>query len=170
MNFFMYFMIFISKVIENALATLRLIVVANGKKTLGAFLQLAIAIVWVLVTGVVVVNITKDPLKVVFFGLGSFVGSYVGSFIEEKMALGSNMVMAIADQECGEEMATKIRNNGYAVTTMEGCGKDKNRSILMIMVSRKKRPRLVHMIKEVDKDTMIVAENAFTIQGGHHPE
>lgn len=168
MNFVIYFMIFISKVIENALATLRLIVVANGKKTLGAFLQLAIAIVWVLVTGVVIVNITKDPWKIVFFGLGSFVGSYVGSFIEEKMALGSNMIMAIADRDSGDEMASLIRDHGYAVTTMEGCGKDKERSILMIMVSRKKRPRLVQLIKKVDHDTMIVAENAFTIHGGHH--
>ena len=46
MNFVTYLLIFISKIIENALATLRLIVVANGKKILGAVLQFCIALVW----------------------------------------------------------------------------------------------------------------------------
>ena len=35
----LYFIIFISKIIENALSTLRMIVVSNGKKKLGAFLN-----------------------------------------------------------------------------------------------------------------------------------
>ena len=34
-----YFLIFISKVVESALSTLRLILVANGKKILGMILQ-----------------------------------------------------------------------------------------------------------------------------------
>ena len=162
-----YFLIFLSKVIENALATLRLIVVANGKKLLGSLLQLAVAVVWVLVTGVVVTGISKDPLKVIFFGLGSFVGSYVGSLIEEKMALGSNMVMAITESSNGEKIAKKVRDSGYAVTEMEGNGKEKQRSILMIVVPRKQRPKLVRLIKKLDHNCMIIAENAFTIYGGY---
>lgn len=166
MNLFLYLIIFISKVIENALATLRLIVVANGKKWLGAFLQLLVAIVWVLVTGAVVTGIREDPLKILFYGIGTFVGSFVGSFIEEKVALGSNMVMVITDSKKGDEMANKLREKGYALTVLEGCGKDKNRSILMILISRKKRPRLVSHIKKIDYHAMIVVENASTIHGG----
>lgn len=40
MNIILYFLIFISKVIENGLATLRIIVVANGKKNLELFFNL----------------------------------------------------------------------------------------------------------------------------------
>ena len=66
MNIGLYFLIFISKVIENGLSTLRLIVVANGKKILGAFLQFTISLVWVLVTGIVVNDLLNDPLKIIF--------------------------------------------------------------------------------------------------------
>ena len=45
MNIPLYSMIFISKVLENTFATLRLIVVANGKKLLGAILQLIVALI-----------------------------------------------------------------------------------------------------------------------------
>ncbi|MDD2181283.1 MAG: DUF5698 domain-containing protein [Bacilli bacterium] len=168
MNIGLYAIIFISKVIENSLGTLRLIVVANGKKGLGAFLQFIIAIVWVVVTGAVVTNITEDPLKIVFFALGSFVGSYAGSFIEEKMALGSNMLMAIVDEDYGKAVIKELRNNDFAVTVLQGEGKDKGRNILMIMVSRKKRHEVVHIINSIDNSSMIIAESAKTISGGYN--
>lgn len=166
MNLLLYFLIFISKVIENALATLRLIVVANGKKWLGAFLQLFVAIVWVLVTGAVVTGIREDPLKILFYALGTFIGSYIGSIIEEKVALGNNMVMVITDFKKGEKMASILREKGYALTTLEGCGKEKNRSILMIFISRKKKARLISQIKRMDYQAMIITQNASPVHGG----
>lgn len=166
MNYSLYFLIFFSKVIENALATLRLIVVANGKKWLGAILQFCIALVWVLVTGIVVVNIQKDPLKIVFFALGSFIGSYVGSMIEEKMAMGNNMVLIIIDRNLEELITSSIRIEGYQVTVMDGKGLKEEKSILLIMVPRKKRKHLVSIIKEYDKNALIIAEVARTINGG----
>lgn len=167
MNYSLYFLIFFSKVIENALATLRLIVVANGKKWLGAILQFCIALVWVLVTGIVVVNIQKDPLKIVFFALGSFIGSYVGSVIEEKMAMGNNMVLVIIDRNLEDLITSSIRIEGYQVTVMDGKGLKEEKSILLIMVPRKKRRHLVSIIKEYDKNALIIAEVARTINGGN---
>lgn len=168
MNYSLYFLIFFSKVIENALATLRLIVVANGKKWLGAILQFVIALVWVLVTGAVVVNIQKDPLKILFFALGSFIGSYVGSIIEEKMAMGNNMVLVIINQELEDLITSAVRLEGYAVTVMEGKGLKQEKSILIIMVPRKKRKHLVSIIKEYDKNALIIAEVARTINSRYH--
>lgn len=165
MNYSLYFLIFFSKVIENALATLRLIVVANGKKWLGAILQFIIALVWVLVTGIVVVNIRKDPLKIIFFALGSFIGSYVGSVIEEKMAMGNNMLLVIIDYKLEDLITSSIRIEGYQVTVMKGTGLKEEKSILLIMVPRKKRKRLVSIIKEYDKKALIIAEAARTISG-----
>lgn len=166
-NIIIYIVIFIAKTIELALGTLRLIVVANGKKMLGAILQGIIALVWVCVTGMVVVDITTDPLKIVVFALGSAFGSYVGSLIEEKMALGSNMLMAIVDKNLEQAITTTIRNEGFAVTVTSGKGKEKERSILMIMVSRRKMKKIVNIIKSIDFEAMIISESASTINGGY---
>ena len=88
-----YLGIFISKILENALATLRIIVVSNGKKKLGAFLQGLVSLVWVLVTGIVIIDVNKDIFKIICFVFGSIVGSYLGSIIEEKIALGTNLII-----------------------------------------------------------------------------
>lgn len=167
MNYIIYAVIFFAKTIELTLGTLRLIVVANGKKIIGAILQGITALVWVFAVGLVVVDVTSDPLKIIAFALGSTFGSYLGSFLEEKMALGSNMLMVIIDKQLEEAITTTIRNQGYAVTVIKGDGKEKERSILMIMVARKKRSEIVNLIKNIDYEAMIISESASTINGGH---
>lgn len=156
-------MIFLSKIIENALATLRLILVANGKKLMGAILQFIITLVWALATGAVVVNIKKDPLKIIFFALGSFIGSYIGSVIEEKMALGNNMLMVIINKEYEKYIVNELRREGFAVTTIDGYGMNNKKKILMIFISRKKRHQIVQIIQRFDKSAMIVSEVARNI-------
>lgn len=164
MHWFLYGMIFLSKVIENSLATLRLIVVANGKKLLGAILQFIIALVWVVVTGAVVVNVHKDPFKVIFFALGSFVGSYIGSIIEEKMALGSNMLTVIIEEKKAMSIVFKIRSDGYQVTTIPAEGLTSKKTILIIVISRKERKKLIQLIQKLDKQALIVSETAKPIK------
>lgn len=163
----LYFLIFISKVFENALATLRLIVVANGKKLVGAFLQFGVALVWVLVTGVVVVNVQKDPLKIVFFALGSFAGSYIGSLLEEKIALGTNLLTVIIDKQYGKVITDHLRDEGFAVTSLEAVGKNSGKYVLMIVNKRKKREEIISIIKKEDNHAMIVSEKASMLIGGY---
>lgn len=167
MNITLYIIIFIAKVIENALGTVRLIVVANGKRLLGAILNGIMALLWVATTGIVVKDLKKDPITILFFALGSFAGSYIGSYIEQKMALGSNMLTAIVNIQKWELITNKIRDMGYAVTTLNGEEKDTQKKVLLIMITRKQRKKIVEQIKKLDRNAMIVAENAFTIKGGY---
>lgn len=81
----LYICIFISKIIENTLSTLRLILVSKGKKKIGALLQGLVASIWVISTGIVIIDINKDIYKIIFFVLGSIIGSYLGSSIEERI-------------------------------------------------------------------------------------
>jgi len=87
MKIITYILIFLFKVIENTLSTLRIIAISNRKKLLGAILQGIVSIVWVISTSLVVINIQKDPLKIISFTLGALIGSYIGSIIEEKIKI-----------------------------------------------------------------------------------
>lgn len=162
MNIILYFVIFISKTIELALGTLRIIVIANGRKVFGAILQGIIAIVWMCITGVVIVNITKDPFKIIAFALGSAFGSYVGSMIEEKMAIGSNMLLIIIRKELEEKIISIVEENGYNIINIKNC--DEEKAILMIVLTRKDRKRIVNLIRKEDKDATIIVDNAFKLK------
>lgn len=159
----LYGLIFISKVVENTLSTLRLIIVANGKKLLGAILNFIIALVWLFVTGAVIVDITEDPFKIIFFALGSFVGSYVGSIIEEKVALGNNMLFTVISKDVHKLVVDFLKNEGHTVTVLNG-EKNDNKIILMIVVKRKKRRDVVKFIRLLDKNSIIISENVWNIE------
>lgn len=155
----LYLFIFISKIVENALSTLRLIVVSNGKKKLGAILQGVIALLWILVTGMTIIDIDKDIFKIVFFVLGSLVGSYMGSVIEEKIALGSNMLICVTKEIYEIEIKNKLKN--YQITTI--CEKDDAHSILLILLKRKEINKISRIIKKIDKNSILISEKAKTI-------
>lgn len=155
MNILIYIFIFISKIAENALATLRVIVVANGKKVMGAILQLCIALIWILVTGTVVVNLNKDPIKIIFFCTGSLVGSYIGSFIEEKMALGDSLITCITDDS---NLYKMLNIKGYNLTKIKGEKENVYKDILLIAVPRKKKHHVINIIKDYDDKATIISE------------
>lgn len=151
-----YTLIFFSKIIENTLSTLRLIVVANGKKKLGALLQGIIALIWIFVTGIVIIDINKDILKILFFCLGSIVGSYLGSLLEEKIALGNNMLICVVKEKY--ESVIKNKLSKYKITTISE--KNKEYSILFILLKRKEINYVLKKIKEIDKNSIIISEKA----------
>ena len=159
---FIYFLIFIFKVFENTLSTLRIIVVANGRKLLGSILQGIIALVWVFSVSFVVVDVLKDPFKVIAFAFGSLAGSYIGSLIEEKIAIGSNMLTAVVDKCCTSKVVGALRKQKHEVIILNGKRKDELKNVLFIMVKRKKRNDVINLISNIDSNSIIIVESAFT--------
>ena len=145
----LYLAIFILKILENALGTLRLIIVSNGKKLEGAILNFILAITWIISTSLVVID--KDIYKILVFAFGSFIGSYIGSLLEEKIALGNNMLFIISKKY--NEIKNNLDNlkfDNYVI----------NEDILIIMVARKKRKELIDKILKIDNKAKIISESA----------
>ncbi|MDD3341908.1 MAG: DUF2179 domain-containing protein [Bacilli bacterium] len=167
MDLILCLFIFVAKVIETALATFRIIIISNGKKFWGAVLSGTIALVWIVTTSMVVLDLAAHPYRAVFLALGCFVGSYLGSLIEEKMAMGSNMMMVISNDVLGPLLYESLRQYKYAVTVTKANGKDSMKYILFMMVPRKERNEISEIIKKIDKDAVIITETAQMINGGY---
>lgn len=154
-----YFFIFISKIIENTLSTLRLILVANGKKKIGAILNGIISIIWIFVTSVVIIDINKDPIKIIIFCIGSIVGSYCGSILEEYIAMGTNMIVCVI-KNTYEETLKNILNN-YQIISL--CEKNNDLCILFITIKRKETIKISNIIRNIDKECILISEKIKTI-------
>jgi uncharacterized protein YebE (UPF0316 family) len=150
----LYLAIFTFKIIEDALATLRLIVVSNGKKILGAILQFIVTLIWIILTGSVLINLQKDLYKALAFALGSLFGSYLGSVLEEKIALGTNMFMVEISKEKGKRLIQILKNQKFQVTKING----NQQTFLIITSPRKKTKDVIKTINEIDKNAIIVSE------------
>lgn len=144
--------IFIFKIIEEALRTLRIIVVSNGKKKLGAILQFFITIIWIIVTGTVIVNINENIYKIFFYAFGSLIGSYIGSVLEEKIALGTNIIIVKTETIITNKIIKHLSN--YKITKI----KDNDQTLLMIVCPRKKTNKIINLIKKHDNNCNIIVE------------
>lgn len=147
-----YLFIFLSKVVESALGTLRLIVVANGRKILGAILQMFISIVWIITTSIVIIDITKDYFKAIAFIIGSSIGSYIGSIIEQAIAIGNNMITCIIKPELKNKIKSVLISNNYKVVEMN----DNNK--IAVLTRRKNKNKVREIVRKIDKDSTIIIE------------
>lgn len=147
-----YFLIFILKVIENAISTLRMILVSTNQKYLSTILQLLCSIIWIITTSMVVINLKEDILKVIFFALGCTVGSFLGSVLEEKLAIGNIMIICISSLD----IMDNIREYNFKLTSTKGTGLD-TKNIIFIMISRKQKKNLINIIKNIDPNSFITS-------------
>ena len=116
MNFLIYIAIFLLKIIEDALATLRLIVVSNDKKKLGAILQFVVTLIWIVLTGTVLMGLQKDIFKAIAFAFGALFGSYLGSVLEEKIALGTNVFMVEINRDKAQVLINNLENEKFKIS------------------------------------------------------
>lgn len=147
-----YFLIFVFKVLENSLATLRLILVSNGKKILGSILLFIISIIWIVSSSVAIIHI--NLIMILSFSVGSLIGSYIGSFLEEKLALGNNLVMCITNKNIEDD----LRSMGYIITKIETTGLENNNNLLLIVIKRKFNKKLINSISLLDSKAIVISE------------
>ena len=67
-------------------------------------------------------------------------GTYIGSFIEERVALGYVNVQIISMDNFGN-LQTRLRNEGFGVTSFEGYAGDGAHNIINVLLKRRDCPK-----------------------------
>jgi uncharacterized protein YebE (UPF0316 family) len=111
-----YVAIFIGKIIEVSISTLRMVLINRGEK----------------IKGSIIAFVGNNILKIVVFALAFALGNYFGSWLESKIAFGISSIQVIMnDSELVSILLTALRSNSFAVTVINGQGKDGIRKLLV---------------------------------------
>jgi len=160
-----WLVIFLAKITEVSLSTLRIILVNKGHRNIGFLLAAVEIALWIVVVSNVITELTL--MKGVMYGLGFAVGVYLGSLIENKLAIGNILIQAIVSEESGELIAKRLRDNGFGVTTMDGKGIEKTRKVLLVYAKRKSSISASSIITEIEPKAMIISHESRAITGGY---
>lgn len=163
----LYILIFFVKVFEVSLATLRIVLITKDERFKGAIIGFFEVIIWVLVVSTVLSNITADPFKVVVYAFGFAVGNFVGSKLENYLAIGTTNIEAIVHKKDGKPLSIALRERGYAVTAVEAFGMNDRREILYMHVQRKKVKAVTALIKSFQEDCVITIHDIKPVYGGY---
>lgn len=162
-----YLGIFLIKVLEVTLGTVRLVLITKGEKVKGAILGVIEVFIWLALVSTVLDNVTEDPIKAVLYALGFGVGNFLGSVLEEKLALGTSRIEIIVHKEDEMALTAALRTAGFGVTVIDGQGKDYARKILISIVKRKQVKEYVSIATANQKNAVITVSESKPVYGGH---
>lgn len=157
-------LVFILRIVDVSLATLRLLVAVRGRKLTAAALGFIEILVWIVVIGTVVRNL-NSPLLVLSYAAGFAAGTYVGMTIEEKLALGLAEVRAVS-RTAGVEIAQALREQGFGVTEVLGQGLEGRVEIVQTVVPRRHLAEIYRELERWDPDAFISVDEPRAIHRG----
>ncbi|NLY19984.1 MAG: DUF2179 domain-containing protein [Tissierellia bacterium] len=163
---FGYLFIFISRVIDVSLSTMKTLMVVQGRRKNAAIIGFVEIIIYVSVLGTVMSNL-DNIFNLLAYAFGYAAGNFVGITIEEKVALGNSTAQIIIKEDAQEELATALRDKGFGVTIIEGKGKDSNRQVLLVVLERKAIKKLQDIVHEVDPNAFVTVNSITPIYGGY---
>ena len=150
--------VFLLRLIEQALGTLRSLYVNKGKPKLGALLGFIESAIWVVAISQVIKDL-NDPLLIIGYALGFAAGTISGSYIESTIAIGNVVVRVFIERnENSELLANELRANDFGVTVINGQGRDGEVSIAWCVVPRKKVKELLNIVSEITPDAYVTTE------------
>lgn len=86
--------------------------------------------------------------------------------IEDRLAIGHRHVRVISSRH-GSEVTAAVRQAGYAVTEVDGRGRDGPVRIINASVRRRDLNRLRSLIREADPDAFIAVEEVLPLHRGY---
>lgn len=166
-SFWELLFILFAKIIEVSIATVRIILISKGYRKPGAFLAIFEIMLWVFIASKVILGITEYPVKGLVYAIGFASGVYIGSLLEDKLAVGKILINVIVDHESGKSITDFLRSSGYGVTVMDAQGKDSPRMVMMVFANRKNKYTIIELIEKMDPKAFIVANEVSILHGGY---
>lgn len=160
-----YAFIFFARVSDVSLSTVRILMLMRGKSLNAAIIGFFEVSIYILALSRVLGSL-DDPLRLVIYASGFATGNYVGSRIEERLALGFATAQVIS-LEKSDELAEKARERGFGVTVLEGCGREGTHQILHILMKRKDLPCFIALVRSIDDQAFVTVMDTRKIFGGY---
>ncbi len=163
----LYILIFVGKVVEVAIMTIRTVLVAKGEKKLGTVLAFFEIILWIMLVSKVIGNLSNDPYSGLAYALGFTAGTYVGSTLENLFGIGTSQLQIIVSVDKAEEMCEKIYNKGFAYTKVDAMGRVQDRTIIYTLLPRSSVRKVLKDLRTVSEDALMSVHEIKPIRGGY---
>ncbi len=162
-------LIFLSRVLDVSIGTLRIIFVAKGKKYVAPILGFFEVFIWLLAISSIMQNL-DNYINFFAYAGGFAAGNYVGMLLEEKIALGV-MIVRVITQKPADMLITKLNSMGFGITSVDAKGSKDEVNIIYTIIHRNEMKKVLDIIKEYNpkafysvEDVRYVNEGAFPIR------
>jgi uncharacterized protein YebE (UPF0316 family) len=159
-----YFFIFIARICDVSLQTLRMILMVRGERLKAACIGFFEVIIYVIALNIIFDNLNNIG-NLLAYAFGFATGNFVGGFVEEKLAIGIQFIQLITMKE-PLKLAELLRQQDYGVTVLEGAGRSGPQFVLEVLLERKRVKGFSQEVAEWDEAAFMIVTDAKKYRGG----
>ncbi|MCC7051194.1 MAG: DUF2179 domain-containing protein [Bacteroidia bacterium] len=140
-------LIFVSRTCDVSLGTLRSVLSHRGKKEIVPFIGFVEVLLWLAAISSIMKNLS-NVMCYLGWACGYATGIYLGLVIEEKLALGTQVLRIIAPIDCVENFTDKLKKNGFGYTLIDAHGARDQVKLIFAITDRKKVKNVISIINQ----------------------
>ncbi len=157
-------LIFTARIFDVSLDTIRVIMVSKGYRKLAPYVGFFQVLIWIITITRIMENL-DNWLTYVAYAAGFGTGTFVGMWIEERIALGNELLRVITRQPA-DALIKALRENGYRVTVVTGQGREGEVGILFLVLKRKTVNEVISLVNEYNPQAFYTVEDMRHVSEG----
>jgi uncharacterized protein YebE (UPF0316 family) len=161
------FLIFLARICDVSLGTVRLIFVSRGFKHLAPVIGFFEILIWIVAMGQIMQHLA-NPICYIGYAGGFATGNYLGILIAEKLSLGVVLIRIITQKEA-DPLLARLRERGCGVTSVEGQGSSGPVQVAFTIVRRREVPGVVELVKQYNPNAFYSIEEVDFVERGVFP-
>jgi len=160
-------LIFMARICDVTIGTIRIIFVSRGNKTAASFLGFFEVLIWLIAIGQIMKNLNNVFCYFAYAG-GFAMGNFIGITLEEKLAMGV-LVVRIITRKDATQLFEELKEEGFGITMLDARGATGPVHIIYTVIKRSALPRVVEMIKTFNPKAFYSIEDVKTVNSGVFP-
>jgi uncharacterized protein YebE (UPF0316 family) len=160
-------LIFLARICDVTVGTIRIIFVSKGQKLLAPVLGFFEVLIWIIAMGEIMQNLDRWYYYIFYAG-GFAVGNYFGILLEEKLAMGYVNLRLITKRPANE-LIEQIRERGYGLTFMPAEGSTGKVHVIFITLKRSELESLTKLINTHNPRAFYTVEDMKAVKEGIYP-
>lgn len=157
-------LIFLARIADQSVGTLRLIFLSKGMKLWAPILGFFEVIIWLLAVGQII-NDLNNWVAIFAYGAGFATGNYIGIRLDERLSLGTYIVRVIPKMDVSE-LVIHLKENNFGVTTMDAMGSRGPVKIIMSIIKRKDFKAFINAVHHYNPNAFYTVEEVRAVSDG----
>ena len=166
-------LIFIARIMDVSIGTMRLIFVSKGYRYYAPLLGFFEVIIWLIAIGQIMQHL-DNIICYIAYGAGFAAGNYMGIYLEEKISLGT-VVLRIIPKKDTPDLMHSLREANFGVSAVEIEGMTGKLKMLFTIVKRKDLKDALEIVQHYNpqafctvEDVRMASEGYFRMAHKHH--
>lgn len=162
--FFLCMKIFMARILDVSIGTVRTIFMVKGKISITSILAFIEVYVWFWVAREALVTKIDSIIIPISYSLGYATGTFIGTFISNKYIRGIIKIEIIINKKNSNELIKKLKEYGYGLSVIEL--KDNDNYLIVCQINKKYKKEIINIINNIDGRAFVTINNTNYLHNG----